>query len=77
LGAERRAREDQCRAEFPCLLHRYILNGEKVAPPRRGRDALGTAGKMPALRFFYCVWCFYPMCLEVLALSKRLLKADG
>ena len=25
------------------------LSGGRLRPPRRGRDALGTAGKMPAL----------------------------
>src|SRR5208282_5194898 len=28
------------------------LSGGRPRPPRRGRDALGTAGKMPALLFF-------------------------
>jgi len=27
------------------------LSGGHPRPPRRGRDALGTAGKMPALQF--------------------------
>jgi hypothetical protein len=28
------------------------LSGGRLRPPRRGRDALGTAGKMPALLVF-------------------------
>ncbi len=36
-------------------VHQLTLaaSAEIVAPPRRGRDALGTAGKMPALHVRY------------------------
>jgi hypothetical protein len=33
-----------------------VVSALKVAPPRRGRDALVTAGKMPALHGHVLEW---------------------
>jgi len=61
---------------------------KRVAPPPRrlsGGDIARRAGgretrdsrQDAGATFFHRTCRFYPMCLEVLALSKRLLKADG